>query len=56
MRPGPSRFTYVAGRHEVIPSSEIVGRRVTRHICARCGANSDNGDCGHNCRSLTVMA
>lgn len=56
MRRTTNPFTYVAGRHSVMPASEIVGRRVTRHICARCGANSDNGDCGHNCRSLTVMA
>lgn len=46
---------YVQGT-PAIPPDEIVGRRVTRHICQRCGANSDNGDCGHNCRSLSVTA
>lgn len=41
-------------QYQPIPSSEIVGRRVYRHICARCGNNSDNGDCGHNSHRLTV--
>lgn len=54
-KPGPNPLTYVYGP-PAMPPGEIVGRRVHRFICARCGCNSDNGNCGHNCHALSVMA
>jgi hypothetical protein len=55
MSRGHNPLRFVSG-NQPIPNGEIVGRRIDRFICAKCGQNSDYGNCGHNCRSLSVMA